>query len=98
MSNSLLNPSNGSSFTINIPTGTTNVVFAYPSTLRDVTEVKYVEGLGSDVKNNFVKTLVDVNGLNSYTAIEYKVYNFTPTGVGGVSVPFSQDVTYIVKI
>lgn len=98
LSNSLLNPSNGSSFTINIPTGSTDVVFAYPASLRDVTEVKYVEGLGSDVKANFTKTLVNVEGLNNYSAIQYKVYKYTPTGVGGVNVPFSQNVTYIVTI
>lgn len=98
LSNSLLNPSNGSSFTINIPTGSTNVVFAYPASLRDVTTVEYVQGLGSDVKANFVKTTVNVEGLNGYTATPYKVYNYTPTGVGGVSVPFSQAVTYIVTI
>lgn len=98
LQSSLLNLSNGSNFTINISAGTTNVVFAYPASLQDVTKVEYVQGLGSDVKTNFIKTTVNVEGLNGYTAIPYKVYKYTPTGVGGVNVPFSQSVTYIVTI
>ena len=95
---SLLNPVNGSTFTINITAGTTSVLFAYPASLRDVTEVKYVQGLGSDVKTNFTKTTFDVNGANSYAGTSYKIYNYTPTGVGGVPVPFSAAVDYIVTI
>ena len=98
LQSSVLNLSNGSTFTINISAGTTNVVFAYPSSLQDVTKVEYVQGLGSDVKANFVKTAVNVEGLNGYNTTPYKVYNYTPTGVGGVSIPFSQAVTYIVTI
>jgi hypothetical protein len=92
LSNSILNPSNGTSFTITIPSGSTNVVFAYPSSLQDVTSVLYTEGLGSDVKGNFSKTTVSVEGLNGYTGINYKVYKYTPT------VAFNQTVHYVVTI
>ena len=92
LSNSLLNPSNGTSFTINIPSGATNVVFAYPSTLRDVNSVKYVEGLNAEVKGIFTQTTVSVEGLNGYTGVNYKVYKYTPAS------PFSSSATYNVTI
>lgn len=88
----LLNPSNGSSFTINIPPGTTSVSFAYPATLRDVSQVEYVEGLSADVKSVFTKTTVNVEGANGYSAIAYKVYTYTPIN------PYSSEVNYIVTI
>lgn len=84
----LLNPVNGSSFTINIPIGATNVVFAYPATLQDITSVKYVEGFDVEIKDNFIQTIVSVEGLNGYSPINYKVYIFTPVE------PFSAVATY----
>ena len=89
---SLLNPSNGSSFRISIPIGTTNVVFAYPSSLQDVSSVLYVEGFNSDVKGNFSQTTVSVEAANGYTATNYKVYKYTPVSA------FTQAVNYDVTI
>lgn len=66
--------SNGSKFTITIPVGAVRVVFAYPSTLRDVTSVNDVNGLGAQVKSAFTKSTVNVEGASGYTAKEYKVY------------------------
>lgn len=66
--------SNGSKFTITIPVGAVRVVFAYPSTLQDVTSVNDVNGLGAQVKSTFTKSTVNVEGANGYTAKEYKVY------------------------
>lgn len=88
LSNSLLNPINGSSFTINIPVGATNVVFAYPATLQNITTVKYVEGFNAEVKDNFIQTIVSVEGLNGYSPINYKVYIYTPVE------PFPAIATY----
>jgi hypothetical protein len=89
---SKLNPSNGTSFTINIPAGATDVVFAYPATLRDVDSVIYVEGLNAETKTAFSQQTVNVEGANSYTAIGYKLYTFTPAN------PFGATATYIVTI
>ena len=66
-------PVNGNTWTIQIPVGTLRVAFAYPATLRDVTTVvdaatKY------DVKTAFTKATVSVEGANSYSGINYKVY------------------------
>jgi hypothetical protein len=78
LSNSVLNPSNGTSFTITIPEGATNVIFAYPATLEDVSSVEYVEGLYAQVKSIFTETTLNVLGANSYSGINYKVYTYTP--------------------
>lgn len=68
--------SDGSSFTITIPSGAKQVVFAYPATLRDVTSVKDVNGMNAEVKTAFTKlsTNVSVPGAESYDPIAYKVY------------------------
>lgn len=50
------------------------VVFAYPSTLHDVTSVKDSNGLNAEIKSAFTKSTVNVEGANGYTAEEYKVY------------------------
>ena len=92
LSSSGLNPVNGTTFTINIPIGATNVVFAYPATLEVVDSVIYVEGLNAEIKDVFVETSVNVEGANSYTAIAYRVYIYTPVE------PFPATATYIITI
>lgn len=92
LAGSLLNPSNGSTFTISIPIGTVNVVFAYPSSLRNVNSVLYQEGFDADVKANFTQTTVSVEGANGYSATNYKVYKYTPVAA------FTQAATYNVTI
>lgn len=92
LSGSLLNPANGSSFTINIPVGADQVIFAYPATLQDVSEVTYVEGLNADVKAIFTQTTFNVEGANNYNPISYKVYSYVPVE------PFTSSSTYVVTI
>ena len=65
---------NGSSFTVDIPVGALRVVIAYPATLRDITSVKDVNGLGAEISSGFAKQTLSVKGANDYTAIEYKLY------------------------
>ena len=92
LTHKIATPYNGITFTINIPVGATNVVFAYPATVRDLTSVKYVEGLNAEVKDIFTQTLVDVEGADGYTAISYKVYKYTPAE------PFGATATYNVTL
>ena len=87
-----LNPSNGTTFTINIPIGAEMVVFAYPETLQDVDSVTYVEGLGAEVKGVFNQTTVSVESANAFDSVNYKVYTYIP------AVPFSATATYNVTI
>lgn len=89
---SLLNPVKGSILRINIPLNSTDVCFAYPTSLGSVTTVEYIEGLGADIKENFTLTTVAVSGLNDYTPVNYNVYTYAPVE------PFSEEVNYIVTI
>jgi hypothetical protein len=50
------------------------VVFAYPSTLKDLNSVKDKNGLEAEIISSFTSTIVSVSGANGYTAISYKVY------------------------
>lgn len=65
---------NGSSFTLNIPVGALRVVIAYPATLRDLTSVKDVNGMNAEIVSGFTKQTAAIEGVNAYTAIDYKVY------------------------
>jgi hypothetical protein len=87
-----LNPQEGTQFTINIPIGAVKVCFAYPASLRDVESVLYEEFANTEVKDIFVKTTVNVEGANGFTAISYKVFTFTPVE------PFTTEATYNVTI
>ena len=66
--------SNGSSFTVDIPINALRVVIAYPSTLRDITSIKDVNGLNAEIASGFTKQTLSVEGANGYTATTYKVY------------------------
>lgn len=66
--------SNGSTFNITIPVGALRVVIAYPATLRNLTSVSDVNGLGAEIVTSFTEIRVNVEGVNGYQAIEYKVY------------------------
>jgi hypothetical protein len=92
LSTSSLNPGNGTAFTINIPSGATHVSFAYPASLREVSTVKYVEGLNSEVKDVFTEASINVAGANGYSPIPYRVYTMIPAE------PFSEAATYNVTI
>lgn len=65
---------NGNEFTITLPVGAQRVVFAYPTSLRDVNSVKDVNGLNAEIKSAFTKSIVQVEGANGYMAVDYKVY------------------------
>jgi hypothetical protein len=92
LSDSILNPKNGTSFTINIPSGAEKVVFAYPSNLRNVTTIKYVEGLNAEVKGIFNLEYFVVTGANEISPEEYKIYTYVPVS------PFASPATYVVTI
>lgn len=92
LSSSVLNPQNGTTFTIAVPIGAKQVVFAYPATLRDATSVKYVEGLNAEIKGVFAQSIFNVEGANGYSSIPYKVLIMIPDA------PFDAVATYNVTI
>lgn len=65
---------NGSTFSVTIPVGALRVIIAYPATLQDVTSIKDVNSMNTDITSAFVKSTIDVEGASSYLAIPYKVY------------------------
>lgn len=73
----------GTKFDIVIPDGCKQVVIAYPATVRDITSIADKGAFGTDVKGSFAKQTVQVEGANKYTAIEYKVYVYTPAAALG---------------
>lgn len=65
---------NGSKFSINIPVGAIRVVIAYPATLRNLTSVTDVNGMGAEISSSFVLNTIQVAGENNYNPVDYKVY------------------------
>lgn len=66
--------SNGSKFSINIPVGAIRVVISYPATLRDLTSVTDVNGMGAEISPSFVLNTIQVAGENNYNPVDYKTY------------------------
>lgn len=88
-----------STFPIEIPASTTDkpiyrVLIAYPSTLRDVSEVLDKNNSNQNIASGFwtSKQLLNVKGANGYTAKEYKVFTLD------FSDPYDTKNTYTVKI
>lgn len=65
---------NGDAFSVNAPAGSMRVIVAYPSSLQDITSMRDVNALNTQVKSSLKSYLVEVEGANGYDAIEYKVY------------------------
>lgn len=65
---------NGSKFDIIIPVGALRVVIAYPATLRQLSSVLDVNGVNAEIVTGFKESIINVEGLNGYQSIEYKVY------------------------
>jgi hypothetical protein len=82
----------GTSVSLNIPAGTKKITIAYPSYIRDINSIKYIEGLNAEIKSIFQKSLLDISGANNYNPIEYKIYTYIP------SIPFSSNATYNIII
>ena len=67
----------GSNFNVNlaIPAGTKRVYVAIPASKnKALSSVIDVDGMGLDVKGNFTKQTVSVEGANGYTAVDYDVF------------------------
>lgn len=87
-----LNPNNGYSFNISIAEGQQYVVFAYPATLKDVTQVMYVETNDTGMASSFTKKQISVQGANGAAGADYKVYTY------GMATPASAAMTFKVTI
>lgn len=83
-----LNPTTNTEFDILIEAGKQYVIFAYPSSLRDVEKVTYVEMNDAFMAENFNQSLVQVEGANGYKAVEYKVYTYKMAGPAAAPMTF----------
>ena len=92
LSGGVLGVAKGDKFNINITTGSTEVIIAYPSVLGDVTSIKYVEAMNTEVSDVFVKNTVSVQDYNGANSTIYNVYVYKPDLI------FTQDVNYSVEI
>ena len=85
LDNKLLGKGKGATFTIDIPAGTKTVVIAIPATMS-LADVKFRESMNMGVLSTFNVSNVNVEGANGYTAIGYKVYQYTaPTSFSQLS-------------
>ena len=73
LSGELLNPTNGSLMTVQVPAGAWGACFAYPATLRTPQSI-ISQASGLDVKTGTPETAVSVEGANGYLPINYRVF------------------------
>lgn len=94
LTNKKLNPAQGYSFNITVNAGQQYIIIAYPATLRDISNITYVEANDGSMASNFVKTTVDVadarGGENG--KISNKVYTYA------MAVPAAATMTFKVTI
>ncbi|MGN9096400.1 hypothetical protein [Flintibacter porci] len=78
--------------TINVPAGAQRVAIACLASKAGVTKVINETAMNADVTSTFVQSTVQVEGANSYTAQEYKVWVFEP------AVPYENAATLKVTL
>ena len=81
-------------FAVGVPiaAGTTSVVMAYPASYGDITSI-IQKATGYDIKDSFVKTTVDVEGANGYSAISYNVYKYNSEPLGADTFTFVLNIS-----
>lgn len=81
---------NGFGFDITIPTGTKRIVIAYPSQLRDLTDISFRNFGNVSIIDRFLKKTINVTseGSNGIISVPYKVYYYIPTVSYGASVTY----------
>lgn len=92
LSGKQLAPTNGTTFRVNVAVGQQYIIFAYPSTLRDVSKVKYVETNDEGMAQNFAKVVKSIEGANGAAGADYKVYTY------GMDAPAQAPMTFEVFI
>lgn len=86
LSNNLVSPKANDRFTVQAKPGDSRITIAIPSNLT-ITSAKYVEGMGVESKDVFTKTVVNVEGKNNYSGIDYNIYTYI------VPSPFTSNYT-----
>ena len=90
LSNKKLNPTQGYSWNIPIAVGQQYVIFAYRATLRDVSQVMYVETNDTGMASSFTKTTVQVADARGGESgkVDYKVYSYRMAAPAAATMTF----------
>lgn len=92
LNNKKLNAKTGTEFEIPVAIGQQYIIFAYPSSVREVSQVMYVETNDTGMAPNFDQALVQVEGANGFTSTEYRVYTYR------MGIPAAATMTFKVTI
>lgn len=78
LDNSKLNPVHGYSFNLSVNIGQQYIIIAYPSSLRDISNITYVEANDNGMVENFEKHMINVadNRGENNGFMEYKVFTY----------------------
>jgi hypothetical protein len=93
-----MSPAANTVLEIPVAIGQQHVIFAYPATLRDVTQVMYVETNDTGMASSFTKSTVSVGGADATEssvgnyATDYKVYSYA------MAAPAAAPMTFKVTI
>ncbi len=84
------NATEGTSLSVNVPSGAQRVSIFFKDTIRDLFRVLYVDDSNKNITGNFAKRpmTINVGGANGFTAIAYKAFDYIPVE------PFPSSVTY----
>lgn len=73
-------------FSLAVVDGSKQVIVAFPtSTGKTLSKVLDTEAFGTDIVTEFVKSVVQVEGVNGYTAVDYDVYVYSPAAALGAN-------------
>lgn len=81
-----------SKFDVLVDTGQQHIVIAYPATIGNITQIRYEEGNDNNMAANFQKQVVQVEGANAFTPINYNVYTYT------MDVPAAAKMTFKITL
>lgn len=81
-----------SKFDVLVDVGQQHIVIAYPATIGDITQIRYEEGNDNNMATNFQKQVVQVEGANAFTPINYNVYTYT------MDVPAAAKMTFKITL
>lgn len=64
----------GDKLSLKLPVGALRAVIAYPATVGELISVRDINGMNAEILQSFTKQYVDVEGVDGYEAISYRVY------------------------
>lgn len=94
LANNKLAPAAGDTFSIDVPVGQQYIAIAYPSSIRSVNNITYVEANDNSMAKNFTESLIDVADARggSTGLVNYKVYTYS------MAVPAAATMTFKITI